>query len=91
MVFAVVLYWLATLIVQGMIGSSQPDDLIGSILFGIVTLVFGIYSYFLVLNVVVIAGLVISWRRKDRIAVSTFKVLVLLTMFGTTLFFVINW
>ena len=72
---------LTLFIVQTKIDSTLPtgDGVIADTIVATYFMVIGLYAYLIALNLIVIIGLVISWRRKDKVATGTFKVLTLLT------------
>jgi hypothetical protein len=88
---SVLAYLLTTYIIQRKVENTIPtgggmvNDTLLAIYYGFI----GITTYFVALNMYSIIGLTISWRRKDMVATSAFKILTLSTAGLTIAYYLI--
>jgi hypothetical protein len=89
--YSVLLYWVTNFLIQKQINeNARQGGVIDQLTQGAFYIVTGVSIYFVTINLTAIIGLIIFWRRNDKIGLTTFKFLTTLTLIGTLIFYLIN-
>lgn len=88
-VYCVFTYFMMDLLVQQSIDKNEMNDtgIIEVILAALYEIFLGIISYFILINLSSIVGLIISIKRKDNLAIQAFKITTTLTAIATFAYF----
>jgi hypothetical protein len=84
------LYLLMTFLTKEEINKHTGDSVIHNLAIGVFYSTTGILIYLLIINLTAIIGLLATWIRKDRVGLMSFKILSILTISGTLIFYLIN-
>lgn len=84
------LYLLIIYLTKEEINRQSGDSVLSNLALGVIYSIKGILIYLILINLTALTGLIVNKIRRDKIGITSFKVILTITIIGTLIFYLVN-